>query len=461
VGPTSGLPGFFLGPLWFYVGFIGYLLSNGNPYGICLWLISLSCLALPLFWYLSHQLFKRKIWAVTCAVLLAVIPGSIRASIFVWNPLMSVPLMTGTLLLLWKGRESRKFLTLGFFLLALTLQSEFAYAVFFMPVLFCLIPWIRRKFDIKDYVFVCLAIGVTFIPQLLFEVRNHFIMTTSLIHAMGDSSQSATWKELFALRPHQLFENTADFFFGPGQVKNSSQLSLAFISILFISLFAAVRLFTESRKEKTKEPNQKIFLWKLVILFTVIPYPFYMIWRGNHGYFFDYYITPHFIFVLPFILLGLQELIRLTQTSAPIKSFSKVVVGVILLMIGLYSFSNWQATVLQPHNDAGLAKMLDAVSQIYEWQKEDKISQATVRVYTPNVYTEQYDYLLGWYARSNQLQNPQTVFNGTEKTWYLLLESKDHAQKVFFDPWYAAATKDGKMVRQKQIGVLTLETWQK
>ncbi len=36
IGPTSGLAGFFLGPLWYYVGVQGYILSKANPYGISL-----------------------------------------------------------------------------------------------------------------------------------------------------------------------------------------------------------------------------------------------------------------------------------------------------------------------------------------------------------------------------------------------------------------------------------------
>ncbi|HZZ98991.1 MAG TPA: hypothetical protein VFG51_03595, partial [Candidatus Saccharimonadia bacterium] len=31
IGPTSGVPGFFLGPLWYYIGLPGYFLGGGNP----------------------------------------------------------------------------------------------------------------------------------------------------------------------------------------------------------------------------------------------------------------------------------------------------------------------------------------------------------------------------------------------------------------------------------------------
>src|SRR5260221_4690998 len=61
VGPTTGLGGLFLVPLWYYISLPGFLLTGGNPYGMCLWAIFLSCLALPMFWFLAHKLFPEKI----------------------------------------------------------------------------------------------------------------------------------------------------------------------------------------------------------------------------------------------------------------------------------------------------------------------------------------------------------------------------------------------------------------
>jgi hypothetical protein len=460
VGPTSGLSGFFLGPLWFYLGMPGYFLSGGNPYGICLWYIAISCLALPLFWILAHKLFPQKFWAMVCAVFLAIIPGSIQASIFVWNPLMSVPMMTGALLCLMQTRTEKKsvkeeastrgriWLMFGFFLLALTLQSEFAYAVFFLPPLFLLIPWLRGKIDWRDFAAVILAAGATFLPQGLFELRNHFIMTTSLLHSMGDSSQSVPWAQLFAMRPTQLLATTTEFFFGPGKANPFTE------SAVVLPCLLALFFILQNWRAK-KSP------WQLLLLFAVLPYPFFLIWRGNHGYFFSYYITAHFVFLVPLFVYGLQHIIAVAKKNVYLQWAAKCIAAVIFLAVILASWSNWKNTVLQPENNAGLAKIMIAVAQIYDWQKQDDVAQATVRIYTANVYTEQYDYVFGWYARAHHLSAPVTVRTGNEKIWYVFIESKEHAQSIFFDPWYAAATAGGTKVREQHIGVLTLETWQK
>src|SRR5258708_3136785 len=86
VCPTTGLGGLFLGPLWFYFNTPIFWLSHGNPYIVAAWDIAFSCLALPLFWWMAHILFKEKKWAVLTAILLAIIPCSVSASVFVWNP---------------------------------------------------------------------------------------------------------------------------------------------------------------------------------------------------------------------------------------------------------------------------------------------------------------------------------------------------------------------------------------
>lgn len=458
VGPTTGLGGLFLGPLWYYVNLPAFIIFGGNPWGICLYLIFLSCLALPLFWFLAHRLFSEKIWAVLCALFLALIPGSIQASIFVWNPLLSVPLMTGALLSFWKARTARKWLALGFLLLGLTLQSEFAYAVFFLPVLFVSIPWIRQKLDWRDFGVAIGAVAVTGIPQFLFELRNHFIMTTSLLHSMSDTSQSVSWAELWATRPLQLLSTSRSLLLGSSY--SGDIFNIFIICLVLLALYAFVAHF---RSEK-KKASSSFFLWQLLFLFALIPYPFYLLWRGNHGYFFDYYITPHFVFLAPIIVLGIHQIVQFGKRFQHFTVLSIVAATLCTLIFGAASLHHLDGTVFRPENNAGLGKMMTAVAQIYEWHQQDATNPAlpwVVKTYTANVYTEQYDYLLGWYGKAHQISPPQTVLNGQESTWYIIIESREHAMPIFFDPWYKTATQGGHQIRQKQIGVLTLETWQK
>jgi len=463
VGPTSGLSGFFLGPLWYYVGLPGYLLSGGNPYGICLWYIFLGSLAFPLYWWLSHRLFPKK-FAVLTAILLAIIPGSLGASLTVWNPLISVPLMLGALYSFSKARSSRIWFGLGFLLVALTLQSEFAYAIFFLPPLFLLIPWLRKQRPhILDYVTAAFAVGSTLLPQLLFEVRNQFIMTKSLLAGMQDTSKSVSWGQLFQQRPLQLLDNSVNLILGPGQSEANFWLSISLLGLLLIGIIS-VLLF--SHQATTAEPGaeknaDQQYLWHLVALFALIPYPFFMIWRGNMGYFFSYYLTCHFIFLVPLLVLGLQKITNQMYRTRLAPLYSSIIIFGAVGLVGVYSFSHWSATILKPINNGGLAKMMGATQIVYQWSTEQSI-EPVIQVFTPIIYTEHYDYLFRWQAKQRNKPIPRTVRQADDKDWFLVIESWGNEYKSpIFEPWYRNATASGELIRAQTSGNMTIEQWRK
>src|SRR5258708_2625696 len=57
IGPTTGISGLFLGPLWYYINVPGFLLTHGNPMGLAIWAIFLSALVLPFVWWLGEKFF--------------------------------------------------------------------------------------------------------------------------------------------------------------------------------------------------------------------------------------------------------------------------------------------------------------------------------------------------------------------------------------------------------------------
>ncbi len=440
VGPTTGLQGFFLGPLWFYLGVPGYWLFNGSPYGIALWYILLGCLALPIFWKLSHKIFKEKWWALLCAYLLAFIPGSIHAATFVWNPLISVPLLALGIYLLLQGRESLARALGGMFCIALTLQSEFAYGIFILVPLVFLFPWIRGKLRwIEIFLMVCI-VSVTFLPQAAFEIRNNFIMLKSLLGSFGKDSIS--WSILFTRRPLELWDTTAHFFF------TNREARALFIIPFTIIVFGLYRSFRSIE-----------FQLKFLALISIIPYIFYMIWRGNHGFFFDYYITPHFIPLTLVMVFGLRELVMFFRET----QYRKYTHPLLFAYIGVlfaFSFAHLYNTVLVPDNNAGLKVMEQAVSQMFRWSKSDKESQAMFGIYVPNVMTEHYDYLVRWYAKTQaKVEIPTTVRKDNDLAWYLLIEPDREMPERSFIPWYKRATDKGILVRRELVGDLIIETW--
>ncbi len=450
-GPTSGLPGFFLGPLWYYVGIPGYVLSNGSPYGISLWYIGLASLALPLFWYLSHRLFSSRRLAMVTAYLLSLVPGSISGSTMVWNPMLTLPLMTLAFLSFWQARRRSIWLWLGFFWLALALQAEFAYAIFFVPVLFLLIPWLRQRWQIRDWLGSAVAVGITLLPQLAFELRHQWIMTRALTQGLLNPANNTSWSHLWLYRPSELLQTTLTLFWG-----GLNQQAILLTPIILIAFLLA--LITINRWRHLS--SERVFGWRLLTLFAFIPYPFFLIWRGNYGNFFSYYLTPHFIFLVPLVVLGLSTL----STSHFPKSWRRLVSPreVVLFCFGIIfavGVLHLSVHLREKDNRAGLLRMEQAVSLVFHWSDLDQINQPLVRIFTPNLQTEQYDFLFRWQARRLGQPIPLTVRTGQEAKWYVFTEPDYQIPEKRFVPWYRNATAGGYLWRHEQIGVLTLETW--
>lgn len=448
VGPTSGLPGFFLGPLWHYIGIPGYLLFQGNPVGIACWYIFLACLALPLFWYLGKLFFpKHSSYAQLLAYSLAFIPSSIHGMTFIWNPLLSIPLMTAAFISLSKARESRIWLALGFFFLALTLQSEFAYAIFFIVVCGLLIPYIRQKFSFVDYCIAGAAVGITLLPQLLFEIRNKGVMTQSLLKAMADDSMRVSWLELLQHRPQQLISATFELLTGGNSI--FTIIAISYLSLILYGLSIIIR----KKKTASDVVASNHFLWQLLAIFAVLPYPFFMIWRGNYGNFFSYYLTPHFIFLIPLLILGIYHLVKHHKKTLRYLPYFYLI---LLSIVAWHTFAN---KILYPNQKDGMKIMQQAITQAYVWGAEAGQNPPVFRIFTPNRETEHYDYLSYWLAKTKNQPVAKTVYTN-EGTLYIIIEPDYAPPEIRFLPWYTPITTGFVMTKQKNFGDLTVEEWQ-
>lgn len=450
LGPTSGILGFFLGPLWFYAGLPGYILSGGNPYGIASGYMLLASLAIPLYWLISHRLFPTRRWAARGLALgLALISGSIHASIFIWNPLISLPLVAGATYSFMRAREHRAWLVLGFFLFALTLQSEFAYAIFFLAPLVIMIPWMRTEWNWKDFVFPALAGVLTLIPQVLAELKTKFAMTKALIAGMQDTERQITWLKLWTTRPAQLFDATRE------QLVNNIPGAAWWTGILLLCALVALIFIWRRGKHELQR-----YEWRLISVLALLPYIFFMFWRSNYGYFFEYYITPHFLFVLALVAGGL---VLLSECRVRWRGMTFSGLPLALLFVAPLVLGSWhtiQTEITPPQNNGGLRAMTQAADQVLDWQQEDHITQATVLVYTPNIQTEHHDFVMQWRARARQQPVPITVKNPDIEIWYLLMEPPAKNKEVLLQRWYAEKTEGGIKTRSSKIGVMTLETWQ-
>lgn len=468
IGPTSGLQGFFLGPLWYYIGLPGYVLSNGSPYGIALWYIFLACLSIPLFYVIASTLFVRNpVWGLVLFLLLSFIPGSLAGSTFIWNPLLALPIFAACIISLWKARDSLVWLGVSFFLLGCLLQAEFAYGIFLLPSLYFFIFWIRQRVSLIDYIVAGVAAGITFVPQVLFELRNQFLMTNALIK--GIQADQISWWELFTTRPQQLLLSSERLLVGsaPGAtILGGALLVLAAGGLWFIT-----------RRKTALQTAGTLYQWQIVGLLTVLPYVGYLLWRSNHGNFFDYYITSHFIVLIPLSILGLQQLptllstlkqkysLRFSWDSPPILHIIQV--GFVA-SVATVSWLYYAQVFLSPNNQAGLKVIDTAVQTTLTNQANDKAHveslgktapQSSIITFTPNFSTAQYDFVTDWKVRQKLFPPPHTELRENDKIVYLIIEPDREIPEARFVPWYEKVTANRILVAKQQVGVLSVETW--
>ncbi|HCR81419.1 MAG: hypothetical protein UY13_C0002G0431 [Candidatus Pacebacteria bacterium GW2011_GWB1_47_8] len=470
IGPTTGLQGFYLGPLWFYLGVPGYVLSGGNPYGLLAWYMALASLAVPLFWWLSKLLFSReKNWALVTFVLLSLVPGSVLATTFVANPMILLPLLAGTLLAFWQAHRSRLWLMLGFFLLGLQLQAEFAYAIFLVPVGFGLIAWVRRRFNVFDYLLSGVAFGVTLLPQILFELRHQFLMSRFLWQGLTQSrGMSVGWGQFLVARVQQLFWATNWQLLG-----NAKGAAVVGLGLLVVAALAGRALWRN--KKGFALDREGLFRWRLLSIFALTPYLGFLLWRGNYGHFFRYYLTPQFIVLVPLIVLGFKNLLSL-GVAWPKRLVGwlsrervKLVQVSVVTIILSFAWLEYSQSVLFVKNEAGLKTIETAVATALAWRQRDTLFIAekketfssSLLTFTPNYLTAQYDFVTQWQARKLGLAVPYTQVEPGQEVVYVILEPDHEAAEMRFGVWYDKV-RDGRIrIRRQKVGILWLETWMK
>lgn len=451
IGPTSGLQGFFLGPLWYYIGVPGYILSHGSPHGISLWYIFIASLAIPFFLLIVKKLFAKELsWQFLTFALLIFLPASINGSIFIWNPLLSLPLMAAAIFALFQARNSRTWLFLAFLALGFVLHSEFAYGIFILPVLFILIFWIRKKFSIVDYLIAGIAVLITLVPQILFELKNNFLMSKSLFQGTTSGASSVSFLSVWSNRPKQLLAATSELFFG-----RSSAALIPMLVVAAVIIYGIYKAF-----------QKKNYEWQIVALIAAIPYVGYMFWRGNYGNFFAYYMIPHFIPLVLIFTFGLKELIKENKlkNSLVVKNIAIVLITIVFT----FALVNVYSATLKPDNEAGLRTIELANNKTLYYQLIDQQQMAlasssaytsSVLTFTPNYLTAQYDFDMQWQTTISNLPVPNTQVRDDDKFVYIIVEPDREIPEKRFLPWYQKITNNRVRIRKEKIGILLLETW--
>lgn len=445
IGPTTGLPGVFLGPLMYYFLLPGFILSNGSPFGTVIWQMVWIVASFSFFYLLLRKSVGRW-WAFIGLWWLVLVPGAIEQARAIWNPSLVVMILLPSLYSLFASKNKPWLLPISLFFYGLSLQTELAYTMFLAPLYgiwilsYLQLPLLRRQektaqpYDWRILLVGIAAFGLTLLPQVLFEIRHDFLITKSVLREMADTSKQVTFAEVWQQRPAQIVSSLTNSLTGgaPGGVLMLAAAGAA-------SAFALLTL----------RHQRETMFW---LAFVWLPPIGFLFFRGNYGYFFDYYITAHYLPIIALITIALAYASRAFKVN-------RLLAGVVWLVLCLIVFLRFSAIFYDvdrfEYTAATQISALQAARQLAPNQ------DTALEVFVPNLIPVAYQYLSEWLSRTGQAA--PMAFGAIDNPSYILLYEPpiSDGSRVAFDEWYKGWTGSATCSPSATYGITSLQVCQR
>jgi hypothetical protein len=289
LGPTTSVnPIIHLGPFYYYLLSIPYLLGGGNYKIAIIFFSILNSMSIFPLYYISKVWFSKRA-SLQIISLYSFSSYLIQVQNFPWNPFVIPTLVIFSLYLLVKIREKYvNYLPLLFFLLGLGFSFHATF-LFIIPLFLIFIPYKRISRNI--IIISSLLFFLPFFTWLYYEVINNFIQTKEILTIFSPNKEICDFSVW--IRTHGNGERCFH------QIRNTLFIFRSFSQSLFATqnLFFVITSFiiTSCTLFKTKS-SQKIFflVWISVVFLLFLTYS-----RNVYLHFFLIIIPlPFFILVL-------------------------------------------------------------------------------------------------------------------------------------------------------------------
>ncbi|MDO8486991.1 MAG: glycosyltransferase family 39 protein [Candidatus Curtissbacteria bacterium] len=382
VGPPSDIPGFFHGPLFYYVISPFYFLGSGDPQVVLIEMILINLLVLIPLWQLTQKLFKNTSISIVALILYAVSFEAVSYARWISNPSLAVPAIAFFYLGLWqivhkqKGGWVMTFLALG-----LAIQTQIFLVYLILSALVTLAIANVRYFPRKEmllgasgFLFLISSFAVA---ELKFKFQG--IKGAADFFAGNIGAKTALDTQLMEYLKKWQEQLSNNLFPQSGPI--SVILGLAIISF---AIYLA----------KTDKKIRKPLLFLLILLFANIP--IFIV-----SSFSSYYITLGSL--IPLLVLTAYFLHRVSLFS---KYAFVLIIGAIILTNSLTVFEkNQKGSVLFRIQDGMIFKdEMALVKKTYEISPVQRfsINAVTNPLYIPTTWA----YLYQLYAKQNNLLLP-------------------------------------------------------
>jgi len=443
IGPTTGIPGFFLGPFYYYLILPFYWIGGGSP---IVPIIFLSFLAILGLFISALILKKRKKWIAffSCLLLGAFNFSFIKHSRWLSNPnpiLFLAPVYFFLIKLLLQDKKKSnlvsksKIYALAGLILGLLLQTELANAMFFIPITLLIFLIRREKPSFIDITNFILSFLLTLIPIIFFNLRHDFIMLVSLKAYFADRGQKVPLMQILKERPVYYYD-TLGFFFSP-------KVKMVFlISLILIVGYLLIKKFWR---------NDCLTILSIWFFLPLILMLFY---NSNRGAIWEYYLISQ---PIPFIMLFS---LMIEEFWINLKGFLKVpgrilLFGFVFLIISV-NLREWKILQSSEANRISLGTMKKTVDYIYH-QADGK--PFNVEVFVPNFLPQAYQYLFQWYGKEKYHYLPEEDDNRQRLFFYIMEPGQAYkdGDQYWRRQWYDKRKHSGKIIKEEKIGDIDIE----
>lgn len=398
IGPTTGIMGLFHGSWWYYFLIFPYLLFRGTPQGFYYTVLGIHFIALIFFTLFIH----KKVGFLPTLLFLSIVsvsPYFTKISIFAGNNTLTPIAVLFLLFALYQFFQTKK--NLYVFLTALSLsfvlETELSFGVILIPS-FLVIAGIFSETrsilkHVRSIVFFLCGIVLASIPRMLFELKNHFLQTKTLIQFFNNPT--VTNPQSFQGAIIDRFRFFQSYFLGIFY-DYSKTIALLF----FLAAFFSLMFFW--KKYKKHDKNIVLFLISLVFAIFVLSL------TNRNNFFWENYLEGLQYIFLFVVILALSILQK-------IKTYFFILYGFVgfFVFLNVMQFGSAITNTREPPS-IGLRADMKTVFYLYE---QNKNIPFCVRIYTPPVIPYTYTYLFSYYSSFGYIEPSEGFINN--RCWYI------------------------------------------
>jgi len=434
IGPTTGLPGIFYGPWWYYFLSIPIFVSGGNPTFVAI-IFSFIGLATSISLFLFLRYVTNSFFLPAFLAYISLVSSQWMLSpTFIWSPTF-VPVFM-ILMFYSFDKITRAQSKKDFFLYGLSsqiiLQGEVAFGV--MTTLWLLLSFLiyKKYFFTKKIIWTLAGMFLLWIPQILFELRNNFLELRATIAYLIEPKIYGDKAPIY-LR----FSQRLDSYYG--QFSQTFFNGNKLIALLFIG-FITLALFITAKKHKFEKQSK--LLVKYLLTFTIFSIMFFTLFQDR---IWDYYLIGMPITFVIIISLILKQAI----SSTLLKYLS-------ILFVILIFFHNLPNSLFGRVNEE---KVTDGgtfinAQRVMDFIVSQEPKNYSLYVYSPAIFDPPFDYLIYWYNKKHLIEKPKEK----QDTFYLVIREYS-SNKYFNSGWYGDKTRDKSTMLEKKMffGDIVLE----